>query len=119
MKYSERILNSTKSFISIMFSGTPSGHLLPPYVVYRAVHLYDTWMEEGPPGTLYNRTTSGWFEACSFDDWFHKFIVPYASTRTGRAVLLGDNLASHLSVNVIAACEKTFLLHSYPQTQHI
>ena len=53
-KYPERILNATKSSISIMFAGTASGTLLGQYVVYKARHLYDTWTEGGPPGTYYN-----------------------------------------------------------------
>ena len=32
-KYPERVINTTKSSISIMFSGTASGHFMPPYVV--------------------------------------------------------------------------------------
>lgn len=105
-KYPERVMNSTKASISIMFSGTASGVLLPQYVVYKAIHLYDTWTEGGPPGTRYNRTPSGWFELASFDDWFHKIILPYAKDRTGRIVMIGDNLASHVSPSVIESCEK-------------
>lgn len=119
MKYPERIMNSSKSPISIMFSGTASGHLLPPYVIYKAVHLYDRWMEGGCPGTLYSRTISGWFEACSFDDWFHKIISPYANTRMGKVILLGDNLASHVSVNVIEACEKHFFYLLPPNSTNL
>ena len=104
--YPERVMNTTKSSISVMFSGTASGHLLPPYVVYKAVHLYDTWTEGGPPGTRFNRSLSGWFEACSFDDWFHNIILPYAREKEGKIVLIGDNLASHISPSVIETCEK-------------
>lgn len=104
-KYPERVINSTKSSISIMFSGTAAGHLLPPYVVYKAVHLYDTWTEGGPQGTRYNRTLSGWFESSTFEDWFNSIILPYAKDRTGKVVLIGDNLASHVNDSVILACE--------------
>lgn len=105
-KYPERVMNSTKSSISVMFAGTASGHLLPPYVVYKAVHLYDTWTEGGPPGTKFNRSLSGWFEACSFDDWFHNIILPYAREKEDKIVLIGDNLSSHISPAVIETCEK-------------
>ena len=33
-KYPERVMNFTKSLISIMFAGTASGILLPYYIVY-------------------------------------------------------------------------------------
>lgn len=58
-KYPERIMNSTKSSTSIMFACTASGKLLPPYVVYKAKHIYDAWTEGGPSNTRYNRTESG------------------------------------------------------------
>jgi len=36
MKYPERIINSTKLATSLMFCGSASGEILPPYVVYKA-----------------------------------------------------------------------------------
>jgi len=47
-KYPERIINSTKSCVSLMFCGNAEGELLPPYVVYKAESLWSTWMEHGP-----------------------------------------------------------------------
>lgn len=60
-KYPERVMNSTKSSISVMFSATGDDHILPPYVVYRALNLYESWREGGPEGSRYNRAKSGWF----------------------------------------------------------
>lgn len=45
-----------------MFSGTASGVVLPIYFVYKADHLYDSWTLDGPKGTRYNRSKSGWFD---------------------------------------------------------
>lgn len=36
VKYPERIKDSTKSAISVMFCGSASGDMLPAYVVYKA-----------------------------------------------------------------------------------
>lgn len=60
-KYPERVINQTKSSVSVMFAATASGVLLPPYVIYKATNLYDAWTLDGPPGCLYNRTKSGCF----------------------------------------------------------
>ena len=49
MKYPERIINSTKSATSLMFCGSASGEILPPYVVYKAEALWSTWTENAPP----------------------------------------------------------------------
>jgi hypothetical protein len=79
-KHPERILDSSKSSVSVMFAGTASGYLLPPYVVYKAEKLYDSWTVGGPKGTRYNRSKSGWFDGVLFEDWFNKLILPYYIT---------------------------------------
>lgn len=101
----ERIMDSSKSSISIMMAISASGALLPPYVVYKSVHLYPTWVEGGPIGTVYNRTKSGWFDGPTFDDWFDRILLPHFKTLRGKKVLIGDNLASHISLHVLQSCE--------------
>ncbi|CAG5040667.1 unnamed protein product [Parnassius apollo] len=60
-----------------MIAASATGELLPPYVVYKAQNLYDTWTENGPPGTRYNRSASGWFDANIFEDWIKSIALPY------------------------------------------
>ncbi|KAG5895107.1 hypothetical protein JTB14_036382 [Gonioctena quinquepunctata] len=72
VKYPEKVMNHSKSCTTLMVCGAADGTLLPPYVIYRSVHLYDSWRENGPRGppccnkpccslgTRYNRTISGW-----------------------------------------------------------
>lgn len=43
-KYPELVMNSRKSSTSVMFSAAADGTLLPVHVVYKATHLYDTWI---------------------------------------------------------------------------
>jgi hypothetical protein len=105
-KYPERIMNSTKSSTSVMFAGTASGQLLPPYVVYKSKNLYDTWTIGGPEGTRFNRSKSGWFDIVCFSDWFFKIALPYFRRMEGNKIMIGDNLSSHLSIEVIHECEK-------------
>lgn len=106
MKYPERVMNSSKASISLMYCGTASGVLLPPYVVYKAEHLWDSWCQGGPKGTRYNRTKSGWFDAVSFNDWFFSLALPTMKKLDGKKVLIGDNLSSHINPDVIKACEE-------------
>ena len=70
-------MDSSKSSTSIRMAITASGHLLPPYVVYRSLHPYPIWIKGGPQRTHCNRTKSGWFNAPTFDDWFDKIVLPY------------------------------------------
>jgi hypothetical protein len=84
VKYCERNINHSKSATSVMFAAAANGTVLPPYVVYKSVHLYDTWTEGGPPGTRYNRTKSGWFDRGCFEDWFDKIAFPYLKRLNGK-----------------------------------
>lgn len=105
-KYLERIRNHSKGSTSIMFAGTASGKMLPMYTVYKAEHLWHTWMEGGPTHTRYNRSKSGWFDHVCFNDWFNTIILPYVRSIDGPKVLIGDNLSSHLNESVIQKCKE-------------
>ncbi|XP_076037195.1 uncharacterized protein LOC143022735 [Oratosquilla oratoria] len=117
-KHAERIINTTKSSISLMFAVTASGRSLIPYVVYNAEHIQKSWMEGGPVDVEY-KSNSGWFDANIFIDWFHKVILKYVRTLPSDEpkVLIGDNLASHINHKLVPLCEKhnirmVFLTHN-------
>lgn len=103
-KYPERVMNSTKQSVSVMFSGSGSGFILPPYVVYKSKDMYNTWIENGPRGTRYNRSKSGWFDSNCFEDWLKTIAIPYLKKLQGKKILIGDNLSSHLSVESVELC---------------
>lgn len=69
-KYPERIMNSTKSNISVMFCGNANGESMASYIIYKAEHLWTTWSEGGPSGARYNRSKQGWINGTMFEDWF-------------------------------------------------
>lgn len=106
VKYPERIVNSTKGCISLMFSGTADGQCLPPYIVYKAKNLYNEWVINGPDRARYNCTTSGWFDAVIFEDFFRTVILKWAVDLPGTKVMIGDNLSSHLNSDIIELCEE-------------
>lgn len=104
-KHPERIIDHSKSNFSVMFAGTASGVTLPPYIVYKADNLYDSWTEGGPAGARYNRSKSGWFEGNIFEDWFLTIALPYLKKQGDcYKAIIGDNLASHISVNILQHC---------------
>lgn len=105
VKHAHRIIDTSKSSTSVMFAITGNGNLLPPYVVYKARHLYPGWTEGGYPGSRYNRTPNGWFDSETFEDWFLTTALPYLRNLEGPKVMIGDNLNSHLTVSVIQQCQ--------------
>ncbi|XP_065642689.1 uncharacterized protein LOC136074311 [Hydra vulgaris] len=104
-KYPERVINSSKSSTSVMFAAAADGTILPPYVVYKAMHLYQSWTEGGPKNARYNRTKSDWFDSFCFEDWVLTIALPYLKNKTGRKILIGDNLSSHFSMESVKLCK--------------
>lgn len=89
-----------------MFAASADGNLFPPYVVYKAKNLYAPWIEGDVQGSHYNCTESGWFDQSIFEDWFLKIILPWVRRTNDPKVLIGDNLSSHVSLNIIKLCEQ-------------
>lgn len=106
VKYAELIRDSTKSAITVMFAGTASGRLLPPYVIYKGLNFYPSWGQGGPKGTVYTVTKNGWIDMHSFEDWFVKVVLPDAQKRPGKKLLIGDNHSSHINHHVIDLCKQ-------------
>ncbi|XP_055523105.1 uncharacterized protein LOC129717269 [Wyeomyia smithii] len=105
-KHVDTVMDHSKSSFSVMFAGAANGKMLPPYVVYAAIHMYPTWTEGGPDGCRYNRTKSGWFDSMVFEDWFFTIALPYFNglRNDKKRIIIGDNVASHLSFRVLQSC---------------
>jgi len=99
-------MNSSKTSNSVMFAGTADGILLPPFTVYKAKTISDSWHLGGPKGSRYASSQSGWFDSYSFDDWIKSIAIPYLKKLPGRKILIGDNLSSHISMESIKACKE-------------
>ena len=57
----------------------------------------------------------------TFEDWFEAIALPYFLKLEGKKVLIGDNLSSHLSVEVVRKCEfnQILLVFLPPNSTHI
>lgn len=104
VKHPEVICDSSKTSTSVMFCVSASGVMIPPYTVYKSLHLYSTWVEGGIKDARYNRNISGWFDMNIFEDWFTTLFILFIKNLKGPKVLIGDNLASYLSLEVIKLC---------------
>jgi len=105
-RHVERIIDHSKTSISVMFAATGSGELLPPFTVYKAQNLYPTWVEGGLAGARYATSKSGWFDMKLFEEWFREICLPYLKKRRGKRAIIGDNLASHINLEVIRLCQE-------------
>ncbi|CAH2093066.1 unnamed protein product [Euphydryas editha] len=102
----EKILNHRKTSLFIMMAGTADGKMLPPYVVSKTLHLNNLTVQQSPEGTQHNRSTYGWFEGTTIEDWFKNVVIPYCKDISGKKLLIGDNLCSHFSDDLIHDCKE-------------
>jgi len=86
-----------------MFCAAADGKIVPLYTVYKSTYLYPTWMD-GVSGARFNSNSSGWFDMSIFEDWFSLSFIPFIKNSNGPKFIIGDNLASHLSLEVIKLC---------------
>lgn len=101
--------------------GNAVGELVPPYVVYKSSHMWNSWCLGGPPHTKYNRTKSGWFDSITFESWFEECFLVHIRNKAGPFVLIGDNLSSHISQRVLSICKERNIRFVClpPNTTHI
>ena len=101
----ERTVEHSNDSTSIMFCGNANGEYLPPMLVYKCQsgNVYEGWIEGGPQGAEYASTKSGWFDMDCFKQWFFDIFMPAASKLDGTVAIIGDNLPSHFSKEVIEA----------------
>ncbi|KAG5878583.1 hypothetical protein JTB14_033185 [Gonioctena quinquepunctata] len=102
----EKLNDSSITEFYVMFAGTASGITFPALIVYKSLtNMYHTWMEGGPTAARYSRSKSAWFERPLFEGWFISIALPYfKELGVGTECIIGDNLASHISVRVLDLC---------------
>ena len=55
------------------------------------------------PSLIY-RSKSGWFDEAIFENFLNELLLPCMKKQSGTKVIIGDNLASHISKDVIRKC---------------
>lgn len=106
IKHPEIIRNSTKACFTVMMCGSADGEVMPPYFVFKAKNKMSDWLLNGPKGSRLNVSDSGWVDLVVFEDWFAQHFLPKVRHIPGRKVIIGDNLAAHLSLNVLKLCQE-------------
>ena len=86
----------------------------------RITAIYSNWIDGGPCGTIYDCTTSGWFDSVMFEKWFFKFFLPNACALNGPVALIGGNLGSHFSKAMVDAClQNNVFITLVPNLTHL
>lgn len=117
----ERVQEHSKMTTSMMVCGNAAGELLPPMIVYKAINLYENWTSGGPRGAVYDVTQKGWFDARTFRRWFKTVFLPFAESKDGVKILIGDNLSSHFDPETVALARENNIYFSSlpPNSTHL
>ena len=105
-----RLVKNSKEGYSVMFAGTASGRMLPPYIVFQSSAKTPTvqpkWTEPLPPPLCYyDASSSGWFKKAQFERWFKAVVLPWAAEDpSAKKLIIGDNLTSHFCDPVMDLC---------------
>ena len=54
-----------------------------------------------PPLAEYDASNSGWFKMKQLESWFSKIVIPWARKSEAPKLVLGHNLSSHFSEEVM------------------
>ncbi|CAF2137361.1 unnamed protein product [Rotaria magnacalcarata] len=91
-----------KSYTTVIMCTSASGEKLPPYIIYRSMKLWSTWIpKNGYPGARYNATLSGWVEEEVFYDWFVNQFLPAVAHIKRRLIIFFDGHRAHISTRIV------------------
>ncbi|KAL7638998.1 UNVERIFIED_CONTAM: hypothetical protein RMT77_010533 [Armadillidium vulgare] len=121
-KRAERVMNTSKTAVSVMFAATALGEMIPSFVVYKGTKLMDSYLEGGPLNTQYAFSKSGWFDGELFKQYINKIIIPFFKKEPEKKkVLIGDNLPAHMSLEIVEILKQNniSLVFLPPNSTHI
>ncbi|CAF4149234.1 unnamed protein product [Rotaria sp. Silwood2] len=91
-----------KAMTTVILCTSAAGRFLPPYVIYKASKLYDSWCpKQGYPGARYNVSSTGWTDCVIFNDWFIHHFIPNVKNEKRPILLIMDGYKSHISTSII------------------
>ncbi|XKL60353.1 hypothetical protein PGB90_001369 [Kerria lacca] len=126
-KYPANIENHSKSSTTLLACGSVDGVFLPPFILYKTENVYKQWTTNGPIckpfyeksycisniEKHYGHSDSGWLDHKIFTQWFTYVFLPHTRKLDDCKVLLGDNLATHFTPEVIQLCTKFHILFAF------
>ena len=109
----------TSEHITILCAASAAGLPLPPMIIYSKCFPGCQYRFEGPDGTLYAKSDSGWIDSELFLTWLKKILLKHVVSQ--RPVLLfTDGHKSHINLDVVDLCRQNdiILFCLPPHTTH-
>ena len=112
----------TKTMYTVLVCTNAIGQYLPPYTIYKAKNIYNTWCYGGVEGAAYGVSDSGWMMDKNFESWFKDIFLPRSEeiSATHHRLLIYDGHNSHLTYNTVkwAMDNNITILCLPPNTSH-
>lgn len=107
--------------ITVLLGGNAAGEKLPPLVVFKGKHMWNSWIPTDEyPGMTYSATKNGWMETETFEKYFeNNFLRNIGKDRP--VVLIYDGHTSHISVSLIemAIANDVVIVKLPPHSSHL
>ncbi|XP_072400266.1 uncharacterized protein [Diabrotica undecimpunctata] len=97
-----------------------SGSFTPPLFIYPRLRRNPALEKDGPPGSFYSCSKSGWMNEEVFLFWIQHFAKTNKPTRYDPILLVLDNYSSHCSIAIYNFCKENgiIMLSIPPLTSH-
>ncbi|CAH2011313.1 unnamed protein product [Acanthoscelides obtectus] len=107
--------------ITVLLGGNAAGEKLPPLVVFKGKHIWNSWIPtEEYPGMTYSATKNGWMKTETFQKYFENIFLPNIG-KDRPTVLIYDGHTSHISISLIekAIANDVIIVKLPPHSSHL
>jgi hypothetical protein len=88
-----------KAHTTVLLTISADGTCFPPYIIYKALRLYDQWCPKNfIVGAFFNGTQSGWIDEACFYDYLSKQFIPRTCHLPRPLLIILDNHSAHLPI---------------------
>ena len=92
--------SGNKAQITVVSCGSATGHVIPPFVIFKGKNFNHQWSEGEVPGTMYGTSPKGWIDTELFQHWFTDHFLRHAPAARP-LLLLMDGHSTHYKPEVI------------------
>lgn len=108
------------SLVTLVYAVSACGNSVPPLLIFPRKYFNDHFVADGPPGCIGSANPSGWVTSEEFLVFIKHFVKHTKCSKEHPVLIVLDNHASHLSVDMINYCRENgiILLSFPPHTSH-
>ncbi|XP_022160773.1 uncharacterized protein LOC111026903 [Myzus persicae] len=91
----------TGSLVTLVYAVSACRNSVPPLLIFPRKYFKEHFVADGPPGCIGSANPSGWVTSEEFLLFIKHFVKHTKYSKEHPVLIVLDNLASHLSVNIV------------------